>query len=62
MFVTHTNTEILALCFSCLTWISRSECGVVCAGMMTAKVSGVSGWKEVEPNVWERVKAGSTRK
>lgn len=30
-------------------------------GMMTAKVSGVSGWKEVEPNVLERVKAGSTQ-
>lgn len=34
----------------------------VSAGTMTAKVSGVSGWKEVEPNVWGRVKAGSTQR
>lgn len=43
-------------------WISHADCRVASAGMMTAKVSGVSGWKEVEPNVLERAKAGSTRK
>lgn len=43
-----------------LLYSEMSHC--VPAGMMTAKVSGVSGWKEVEPNVLERVKAGSTQR